>query len=209
MTPRPRNRKGIPRRAPTREKLPIVLIVCEGAKTEPYYFEALCLKWRLMGGDVETVDIHGHDCGNAPINVVDRAIELRKERKKRNKRDGTPLYDKVWCVFDKDSHSSFDQACDKARRAGLVPACSDPCFEFWYLLHFEHTSSQFPDCSSVIVRLRKHIPDYSKNKVPFADIEAGLDDAIKRAESLRNGVIKSPYTDVDKLVVYLKSMKRY
>jgi len=184
-----------------------VLIVCEGAKTEPMYFDALCRRWHLTGRDIRTVDIHGRDCGSAPINVVDRAIELREKRKKRNKRDGTPLYDKIWCVFDRNSHSTFDQARAKASTNSVDLACSDPCFEFWYLLHFEHTSGQFPDCSSVIVRLRKHVPDYSKNKLPFADIETGLDDAIERASSIRNGIIKTPYTYVDQLVVYLRSKK--
>ena len=52
-----------------------ILIVSEGSKTEPIYFNSLKRILRLAMVDV---DIVGE--GAAPITVVDRAIELREER---------------------------------------------------------------------------------------------------------------------------------
>ncbi|MFT4628841.1 MAG: hypothetical protein ACI8PZ_007537, partial [Myxococcota bacterium] len=45
-------------------------------------------------------------------------------------------YDEVWCVFDRDEHERFADACQMARDNNLQVAASNPCFELWLLLHF-------------------------------------------------------------------------
>lgn len=44
---------------------------------------------------------------------------------------------------------------------------NQPCLEFWFLIHFEHTSAQFSNCESAIKQLRKHLPDYKKTERYF------------------------------------------
>ena len=71
------------------------LIVCEGTKTEPNYFEAL--KKELPRGILEKIDIEG--LGKNTLSIIEEAIKLREQAyKERNW-----IYDEVWAVFDKDS----------------------------------------------------------------------------------------------------------
>ena len=48
------------------------LIVCEDAVATPRYFKALRSKLKLSTAEVE---VCGEECGSAPINVVDYAIQ--------------------------------------------------------------------------------------------------------------------------------------
>jgi hypothetical protein len=43
------------RRGPTREPYDVVLIVCEGAKTEPNYFKRLKLAYRLSNANIHVL----------------------------------------------------------------------------------------------------------------------------------------------------------
>jgi hypothetical protein len=80
------------RRGPTREPYDRILIVCEGEKTEPDYFEDLRRHFRLSSANIEIAE---NDEGSNPINVVDCAI--KRYRSDRG-------YDRVYCVFDRDRH---------------------------------------------------------------------------------------------------------
>jgi len=187
----------------------IILIVCEGNKTEPQYFKSLQAEWKISAAQVE---ICGEQCGSAPISVVDHAIEARKTREREFKRTGTPKYDQVWCVFDVDRHVSLQDAQKKAKDNKLKVALSTPCFEFWYLLHFLYTTRPFPRCEDVVSELKKHIPDYRKNAAPITLLLENLDNALANARRLRADNDKTgstnPATDVDKLAQILQSLKR-
>ena len=89
---------------------------------------------------------------------------------------------------------------------------SDPCFEFWLLLHFGVTDRPFLSsgggrtaCDSVIEVLRGHLPEYKKNAPDvFGQFKEHADYAVvnaKRLEALRSELTEnSPSTDVVKLV---------
>lgn len=187
----------------------IVLIVCEGSKTEPEYFNGLLSEWKISAAQVE---ILGKECGSAPISVVDHAIEMRKEREREFKRNGTPKFDEVWCVFDSDKHVLLQQALNKAKDNKLQIALSEPCFEFWYLLHFTYTTRHFENCEEVVHELEKHIPEYAKDTAPLDILIKKLVDALTNAKRLRADNAKTnrsnPSTDVDVLVKLLQSLKR-
>lgn len=108
-----------------------ILIVCEGKKTEPYYFEAF--KKQNRGTFVYSIEIEGR--GENTIQVVDRAIELRDKAKGIEQE-----YDRVWAVFDRDSFSEqrFNGAIKKAEEHGISTAWSNEAFELWYLYHFQN-----------------------------------------------------------------------
>ena len=74
-----------------------VLIVCEGKKTEPLYFKFLIKKLGLTAAEIE---ISG-DIGSAPSSVVNFG-------KKKIKSD--PNFNYVFFVFDKDTHTDYDNA---------------------------------------------------------------------------------------------------
>ena len=73
---------------------PLVLIVCEGKKTEPYYFKALRQSNRIQRERIRILT--SKDCkGNDPLKLVRCA---KKEVKESNAEKF--YYDEVWCVFD-------------------------------------------------------------------------------------------------------------
>ena len=67
-----------------------ILIVCEGEKTEPNYFEAI--KAVLEKG---TAEIHITGEGKNTLSLVEDAIA-----KRNRKRETDRPYDQVWVVFD-------------------------------------------------------------------------------------------------------------
>ena len=101
-----------------------ILIVCEGTKTEPNYFEAF--KAINRGTAIYDIDVKG--LGQNTMDVVDKAMELKQKGD----------YDRVWAVFDKDSFpdNKFNSAIDKAMAHDIDCAWSNEAFELWYLYHF-------------------------------------------------------------------------
>lgn len=187
----------------------IILIVCEGEKTEPEYFKDLRNRWKLQSARIV---ICGDECDSAPISVVDFAIEKRREIRK----DQEIEIDQTWCVIDYDRHESLRRAINKAEDNHINVALSCPCFEFWYLLHFEFTTRYFQNSSTLCKELTKHlkkfkIKKYDKRNVPFEVLFPMLDTACKNAEDLRKNNEKTgstnPMTDVDILVQKIRSLK--
>jgi hypothetical protein len=66
MNGRRRTAGSYARRGPVREPYDRVLIVCEGKKTEPYYFGGLRLHYRLSSANIEITPANGTD----PMSIV-------------------------------------------------------------------------------------------------------------------------------------------
>ncbi|MBS1634468.1 MAG: RloB domain-containing protein [Bacteroidetes bacterium] len=111
------------------------LIVTEGERTEPIYFNHF--KSYLPKELLETIEISGE--GDNTINVVKKAIELRNLRNASFK----PKYDEVWAIYDKDDFpdNRFDSAVSLAKRENIKSGHSNQSFELWYLLHFQYLTS--------------------------------------------------------------------
>lgn len=175
----------------------ITLIVCEG-ETEQVYFEAARIKYGLTTAEIILAD---NTVGPAPISVVECAEEKCAER---------GGYDKVFCVFDRDGHESFDRAREKiktlaGRKKKPLPiqeAISIPCFEFWVLLHFERTDAPFHKCAGVIQRIceEHHMPGYEKADATIARLlMARLEEALGNADWIEGRAVNNgynPYTSV-------------
>jgi hypothetical protein len=118
------------RKVDTRTKLVYFLIVCEGEKTEPNYFEVL--EKELQRGTVE-LKIEG--TGRNTIGLVNYAIKLRVESYRK--------YDRVWAVFDKDDFpdDNFNGAIIKAASNNINCAWTNEAFELWFLLHFQYVNT--------------------------------------------------------------------
>ncbi|MDO5716289.1 MAG: RloB family protein [Tissierellia bacterium] len=130
-------KKREPRKGHTREpKANSFLIVTEGTKTEPYYFQGLAEKIeKTRGGNIHIhgvepiVDIEGE--GRATQKLVDRTSEILHRAK--------IFYQQVWVVFDKDDFHDFDEAVEEAEKRGFHAAWSNECFEYWLYLHFRYS----------------------------------------------------------------------
>ena len=126
MTRKPRS--YMDRKVETRDKIPRMLIVCEGSKTEPNYFRSFRVS--------KVLDLDVKGLGENTLSLVERAIELKAGK----------AYDQVWCVFDKDSfpNDNFDNAINRAESQGIKVAYSNEAFEIWYLLHFNYHNTPIP-----------------------------------------------------------------
>jgi hypothetical protein len=107
-----RSERVLTRRAPSRDPLPLLLVVCEGKVTEPQYLGAFR---RAQGAN--TVRIRVEAPGGDPRALVRRAIELRDEAADRavRERDENIAFDEVWCVFDVDQHARLRAYPESAR----------------------------------------------------------------------------------------------
>lgn len=154
------------------------LIVCEGEKTEPLYFQSFKAPGRIL-----TVEGTGHNT----LSLVDEAIRLREEKQAELKKQDRELFDQCWCVFDRDSFpaGNFNSAIVKARANGFQVAYSNVCFELWYLLHFA-----FQDAAttreSYSDKLSSHLgARYEKNSRTMYDtLLSRQQDAIHNAKTL-------------------------
>jgi hypothetical protein len=157
-----------------------VIIVCEGKKTEYGYFEAMRKSMRLPTLQVVVV----HPDATDPLGIVRYAIDFRRDRvieKTWTKEDS------VWAVFDGDEHrlenpTNWNDAVQLAGSKQVQLAISNPCFEFWYLLHYQDQSASLTRDEAQRL-LRRHIYDYEKWKVLWPDPLEPRTDAAREASS--------------------------
>ena len=204
------------RRKAFREPRKSILIVCEGEKTEPIYFNALKKRLRLIMVDVEIVGK-----GGAPITVVNSAIDLREQRKRKAKKSLTKAeYEIIYCVFDVEAptpHGSLTGAVGMAHAHNLEVILSNPCFEYWYILHFRKTSAPFSSSQNVKSALRREHSAYSESDTTiFNVVYPKTSDAIKNSKEVLNEQHNdaedlrgcNPSTHVHKIVEYLHTAQQ-
>lgn len=211
---RAKRTRDLARRKARRGPYAKVLIVCEGEKTEPNYFREMIAHYKISSANVVITG----DCGASPIHVVEFAIQ----RYRSEKNTGDP-FDKIFCVFDKDTHSSYSQALDILRRAKpkntFFAITSVPCFEYWLLLHYGYTTRPYEDvygrstAHQVISDLKKQMPTYEKKqKGIFLALFSKLESAKKyAAQGLKHAAqsgTDNPSTRVHELVDFLQNIKK-
>ena len=171
------------RRRPTRRPRECVLVVCEGVETEPNYLEALRKSINLSTLDVEIVGE-----GAEIVGVVAEAIRLKEEREAAAKESvHLAPFDEVWCVVDterRNDNPSWDRGVDRASALGLRLAWSNPCFEFWLLLHFERIGRSFDGFAVLRPFLSRHIRHYEKSMDCFGQLAPNVPTAIENSKHI-------------------------
>lgn len=174
-----------------------ILIVCEGTKTEPNYFEGLRREFR------KKLFIEIEPAGRVHLSLVQKAKQLADD-------DGE--YDEVWCVFDRDlkaenfNQENFNQAIITAKENEFKLAVSNDAFELWFILHFEYYCSETHRS-----KFRKILSDkkrlgiiYEKNSDEMYNIlKDRQEDAIVNAKKLWKKCdreIKQHQNHIDKLI---------
>ncbi len=182
-----------------------MLIVCEGKKTEPSYFGDLLARYRLSMANIEIVG-----SGTDPGTVVKRA----KKHRTKEIRNGEK-FDRVYCVFDRDEHATFQTACKEATASGITPVRSWPCFEFWLVLHFGYSRQPYARsggrsaAQNCVETVRQHLPGYAKGTAGvFGRLEDSLEQAkVNAALALTDAEVTeapNPSTEMHLLVEYLQ-----
>jgi hypothetical protein len=199
-----------------KETLPRILIVCEGKKTEPLYFDALR---RNMDYPMERFGIVGGNIsGTDPKCVVEYAKKRRNEINREVGRDANLMVanENVFCIFDRDEHERLTDALQQARDNNFTIGYSNPSFELWYLLHYSDQTAHI-ERDDVIRKLKNHVKDYDKTEEGiFELIKDNEPDAVGRAESLRrmhnkNGtdeIKANPRTTVDEVIAKIRNLKK-
>lgn len=218
----PRSKRKIPklkRNAARREPYELILIVCEGSETEPNYFENLREAEGLSSVNVQITGESGSD----PMSVINYAIKVYEDREKE--KNPSTLYDKVYCVIDRDSHANFDNAVNKSRDYNYINLIkSYPSFEYWYLCHFVYSRASI--CRSgnksagdnCVKTLDRHWQSqfsegYKKNnKGIYRNLSGLFDQAVTNSKRALNDAKASdemnPSTEVHLLAEYLLKIKK-
>jgi hypothetical protein len=156
------------------------LLYCEGEVSEPHYFKALA---RFLRSPLIEVNV-ASEWRKDPKRLVELAKEARSkaDREAKLARDDSLRYDEVWCVFDCDEHARLKPAIDQATALELGLAVSNPCFDLWFLLHFQdqHAATTPKKAGDAV---RRHDPRYVKH-MDFAKLEGRGSDAVARAQKL-------------------------
>jgi hypothetical protein len=192
----------------------VILIVCEG-EVEKAYFEEFV---KHLGLNPASIDVKAkkETGGNDPRTILNYAKKAYEE---------FGGYDEIFCVFDKDDHSHYDEVRKEIKklREGLVPIhaiISNPCFEYWLLLHFKCSSAQFPStqtktkAENCIKELKKYLPEYKKGRryvqkialELFGRIEEAKNNAKKIQETGKKDGFDEPFTNVNEIIEYLQSL---
>ncbi len=135
---------------------PIIYVVCEGT-TERQYFKELA---KLYQKEV-TFNFKAKVASDTE-SALGKLIELMT--KYLEEHEDLELGDKVFIIFDRDSKSNrakhFEQAekWQKENERHML-ILSNPCFEYWLLLHYEKCSVS--NSKDAVNKLAKHINGYS------------------------------------------------
>lgn len=126
------------------EPLEYYLIVCEGKKTEPNYFEEIKKIIDMQYQDrvaIKEINIQIEGEATNTLFLLDKAKKYVAELKGQ--------VTQVWLVYDKDDFplDRFDTTYFEAERLSrdsdiqYHAAWSNQCVEYWFLLHFENLQS--------------------------------------------------------------------
>ncbi|MDR1193068.1 MAG: RloB family protein [Peptococcaceae bacterium] len=111
------------RKSPFRQTKEEVLVVC-GGQTEQIYFDLFKQVFRPSLGNISVITAVE---AKSPMQIV--AYAIRAQQRKED-------YNAVWCVFDKDDFTDFDDAIAYAGRHKIGAAFSNQAFEVWFINHF-------------------------------------------------------------------------
>lgn len=157
-----------------RDPKKVVILVCQGAETEPIYFN----NFRKKDCDI-AIHIH-RDAGKDPIAITKTAKYLKNDQYKG------AVIERIFCIYDVDNtpetvlKKSYKISIDN----GLETCISNPCFEIWYLLHFLYSTSRYNSYDDVNMDLINHVHGYAKNKDIFNLLLPNQQKAIANAKRL-------------------------
>jgi RloB-like protein len=210
---------NLKRKQNTRDERKMLIIACEDSVSAPLYFRAIfsdLIRNHAISAKSLVIPDHKH---TNPTGVLQDLLSYP------NYQD----FDHKWIVIDRDEERTkvgsdnnksghaledFNQSISNAHSNGIKVAYSNPCFEIWYLLHFEYTSAPI-DRKQLVTQL-EHKYQYAKNKLFVQVLNQELQDkAIKNSERLiqswieingtTNFATDNPSTTVHDLVKLLKT----
>ena len=190
-----------------RKEKPMVIITAEGRnETEAKYFNG------FKTAECPYI-IKFHKAGNVkdPTKLA-ASIRKRWDDEDADIRTG----DKAFVVVDLDNRDSKAREIHRLENENNVEEyiVSNPCFEVWYLLHYDYSTHSFINADAAIRELKKHYKGYEQNSDMYPLLKDKMSKAIANADKLEEfhnaeehshpDVNCNPYTDVHNLVKLLR-----
>lgn len=202
------------------------LIICEGTKTEPNYFDSL--KEEINQKFKNRISLKIHPSGKGRMKALKEA--------KKIVRDSINHISHVWLVYDKDDFPKDDfdnvvSACNELNSQNNIldedelkteyhTLWSNECIEFWFLLHFIDLKSDI-DRKEYINKINEQFEEngidikYTKNsREIYSILRSNIFVAINRAKNIIKENENVPpskikpgttvYEIFEKLLLYLK-----
>lgn len=178
-----RKHSELKRSRPKRNPIRRFYLVCEGKNTEPDYFAEL--QKVVHSTQVRIIPIPEAGDPSAITRIaIEKATELGLVPRSRKKLNSFEEGDEVWVVFDRDTHTHYDEPKAQCRQKNVGVAYSDPCFEHWLNLHYGPSDAPC-DGDQAQRQLERLCTGYSRRAgktANFADLMENLDEAERRAE---------------------------
>lgn len=190
------------------------LIVSEGTKTEPQYFQTI--KDAVNESFRNRVQLEIVGVGANTVSLFQKAKEVAEA--------GANVYKHVWIVYDKDdfSNENFDrveQLCkvNSGAETTYHAAWSNQCIELWFLLHFGflqsdlHRSEYWPKLTEFLKKIGAGKYEKNRNDI-YQVLRPYVDDAImnaKKLETINEGRLPSKSTPGTKVYVIIEMLRPY
>lgn len=193
----PREREDFFRESNTTEKERIVILAFEGNDTERIYFEEFKESDRF---NKELICLHllerpKSDTNSAPNHVFNKLKREAKDEYNFGKND------ELWMIIDTDRWKNIPQITQECHRLeNMFIAVSNPCFEFWLLLHIKDLHDYTEDRlrkifeNKKVTKNRNYVEreiikilgSYNKTNPQPERFIPYLDKAVKQAKALDN-----------------------
>ena len=188
------------------------LIITEGTKTEPQYFNTIATVINKKYRGRVMVEVEGAQ--NNTLNLLDKAVKLVK--------NSLNVYSHVWVVYDTDDFPAehINLTADRCRSISTDETkyhavWSNQCIELWFLLHFDyfhsdiHRSEYYPKLTGYLAKIGAG--EYQKNRGDIYQVlRPYMQTAVQNARRLvdrnegRSPAASAPGTMVFELIEALK-----
>jgi hypothetical protein len=171
------------------------LIVCEGEKTEPNYFQGIKRRINNSYSDrikvKERLDIDIKGIGKNTGNLVS-FVETLLDEVGRMESQGVVPYGHVWIIFDKDDFpdDQFNNAIDRAEARGYHAGWSNESMELWFLLHFEFLNSGIRR-NQYVEKLNEYFKRNNINKGKYEKNMSGIFDVLVQHGDVNKAIERS------------------
>ena len=157
---------------------PLIILITEGQnETEKNYFGQFRKQDSLFN-----IKILRSGWATDPKHMLKNLESYWKEYELSEERG-----DQGYVVLDLDCDEKKAKLVEKLQKRSennIRFIVSNPCFEVWFLLHYQCSTHIYADGNEVIRELKKHIPNYQKNMDVFPILSGNLDRALKNADKL-------------------------
>lgn len=214
----PREREEFFRESNTTAREKIFILAFEGNKTEEKYFSEFKNSNKFNN---ELIYLHllkrvDNDTKSAPIHVFNKLIREAKNEFNFNKGD------ELWMIIDTDKWKNIHdiiKACNNMDN--MFVAVSNPCFEFWLLLHVKDIeeyddeelkqilqNSKQGNRNYVDIKIVEVIGSYNKKNLKADDFLPSIDDAVVRAKKLDQNQEEYPTSLGSHIYKLIEKIKR-